>query len=104
MTRRDWLRLSAGNAATPLWADDSVPGHPRDLEFPKLDFEPPSPEGLRHELDGGAVAYLVEDHQLPLVNVSLTVRMGSYLVSAENWGLASATEQEEGGLPRRGKP
>ncbi len=58
-----------------------------DLVFPSLG-EIQIPEYERYELDNGLVVYLMEDHDLPLVSGSATFRTGSYLVSAEQTGLA----------------
>jgi len=92
MRRRDWFGAAAGGLlGSALRAQDALPSHPRDLVFPALSFEPPDPSAYRHELDSGAVAYLVEDHQLPLVDVSLTLRAGSYQLDPESAGLASFT-------------
>lgn len=92
MKRRDWIRTAAGTAAAAAWARaDDTPAHPRDLVFPPLSFEPPTAGEYRRELTGGAAAYLVEDHQLPLVTVALTLRTGGYLVPAEHAGLAGFT-------------
>ena len=90
LNRRDWLKLSAAGAPGLLGAAE-IPSPPDELEFPKLDFDPPSPADHRHELPGGAVAYLVEDKQLPLVSVSLSYNMGGHLVPEELVGLASFT-------------
>jgi predicted Zn-dependent peptidase len=57
--------------------------HPNDLTYPELTFEPPNGLDHRHELANGAVAYVVEDHELPLVSISLTVRTGSYTAPAQ---------------------
>ncbi|MBI1355293.1 MAG: hypothetical protein GC160_13170 [Acidobacteria bacterium] len=93
LNRRDWLRLTTGAALSAGWlrAADGIPAHPRLLEFPPLSFEPPEPSKYRRELAHGAVAYLVEDHQLPLVTVSVTVKTGEYLEPEELTGLASMT-------------
>ena len=93
MRRRDWMKLTAGAALAPaVWAaEEGVPAHPSELRFPKLTYDPPKPAEYRHELPGGAVAYVVEDHQLPLIDVSVTIRMGSYLVPRDKVGLASFT-------------
>ena len=92
MKRRDWIKTAAGGAlATLARAQDSLPEHPRDLVFPKLSYDPPDPSEHRHELGSGAVAYLVEDHQLPLVSIGLTLRAGAYQVPAESAGLAGFT-------------
>ena len=39
--------------------------------FDSLEFEPPSAERHRHTLSNGVVVYVVEDHALPLVTVSV---------------------------------
>ncbi len=99
MNRRDWLRAAIGGGfATVAGGQDSPPQHPRDLTFPTLHFEPPDPSRHRHELASGSVAYLVEDHQLPLINLSVTMRAGSYRLTPEEAGLASLTgSQMRGG-------
>jgi len=91
MKRRNFLALAAAGSQALFAAEGDIPLHPTDLKFPALDFEPPNPADYRHELPGGAVGYLVEDHQLPLVSVSLIVRTGAYLVAPEHTGLASMT-------------
>ena len=93
LKRRDWLKLAAGSAFAAGWlqAADEIPAHPRMLQFDSLTFEPPDSAAYRHQLDHGAVAYLAEDHQLPLVTVSVTVKTGEYLEPEELAGLASMT-------------
>ncbi|HEX8922613.1 MAG TPA: pitrilysin family protein [Pyrinomonadaceae bacterium] len=71
--------------------DPNIPTHPRDLKYTTLSYTPPKREQYRHVLSNGAVAYLVEDHDLPLVNVSTLVRTGSYLDPAGKEGLAALT-------------
>lgn len=68
-----------------------IPAHPRDLKYTTLTFTPPKREPYRHVLANGVVAYLVEDHDLPLINVSTLVRVGTYLDPAGKEGLASLT-------------
>lgn len=70
---------------------DPIPVHPRDLKYPTLSYTPPKREQYRHVLSNGVVAYLVEDHDLPLVNVSTLVRTGAYLDPAGKEGLAGLT-------------
>jgi predicted Zn-dependent peptidase len=76
-------------AAAPGQSD--IPAHPRELKFPDLEFTPPEREKHRHVLPSGVVVYVVEDHELPLVDVSLLVRAGNYLDPAGKEGLADAT-------------
>lgn len=91
MQRRDLLRLTAG-ATFANWAIGAeIPGHPSQLQFPALDFEPPKAADYRRELKHGAVAYMVEDHELPLVKVSLTVRTGGFVLPKDKVGLAGMT-------------
>src|SRR6185295_41082 len=68
-----------------------IPAHPRDLKYTTLNYTPPKREQYRHVLANGVVAYLVEDHDLPLVTVSTLVRTGAYLDPAGKEGLASLT-------------
>src|ERR1700704_4159356 len=68
-----------------------IPAHPRELKYAPLTYTPPKRDQYRHVLSNGTVAYLVEDHDLPLVNVSTIVRTGSYLDPAGKEGLAALT-------------
>jgi predicted Zn-dependent peptidase len=69
----------------------TIPRHPTDLIYSLLDFTPPAAADHRHELSNGVVVFVVEDHELPLVSVSLTVRTGTYLDPPDKIGLASLT-------------
>ena len=60
--------------------------NPRQLSFPPVAFHPPEPERL--VLSNGMVVYLLEDHELPLVTVSATIRTGTWLEPPEKAGLA----------------
>ena len=64
--------------------------HYEDLEFPKLN-KLKSPKPKRVELDNGMLLFLVEDHELPLVNLSARIGVGSIDDPAEKIGLASLT-------------
>ena len=66
-----------------------VPAHPRELKYTPLTYTPPKRDKYRHVLSNGVVVYAVEDHDLPLVNVSTLVRTGTYLEPADKVGLAS---------------
>lgn len=91
MHRRDLLKLTAGAGFAPWAFGAEIPKHPSLLQFPPLDFEPPNAAMHRRELNHGAVAFMVEDHELPLVNVALTVRTGKFVLSKEQVGLAGMT-------------
>jgi zinc protease len=95
MNRREWMKLAAAAAISSRWGlSQEIASHPSELRFPSLAYQPPKAADHRHELPHGAVAFLVEDHQLPLVDVSLTIRTGQYLEPEELTGLASFTGEQ----------
>jgi zinc protease len=62
----------------------------QSLKYPKLrDIELPEVEQVT--LANGMRLFLLEDHELPLVNVSVRIRTGSIYEPAEKTGLASIT-------------
>ena len=75
-----------------------IPAHPTDLSYGPLKFDVPEAKKYRHELSNGVSVYVVEDHALPLVSVSLTLRAGSFLDPDDAPGLAAGT----GRMLRRG--
>ena len=90
-----WL----GSTSLALAADrPPIPAHPRELRYDALEIRFPDAEVRRHELSAGAVVFLAEDHTLPLVEITVALRAGSFLEPAEQAGLASLT----GALVRRG--
>ena len=56
------------------------------MQFAPVVFTPPEPE--RVVLDNGLVVYLLEDHELPLVTITATIRTGGWLDPADKVGLA----------------
>ena len=64
-------------------------GDPRQMTFKTVEFTPPDAD--RVVLKNGMVVYLLEDHELPLVSMTATMRTGSWLDPAEKIGLASLT-------------
>jgi predicted Zn-dependent peptidase len=75
--------LFAGCATAPKTVD------PRTMTFPPLKFEIPGSE--RIQLDNGMVVYFMEDHELPLVNVTAYIRTGEIYEPADKAGLAGLT-------------
>ncbi|MFQ5956922.1 MAG: M16 family metallopeptidase [Candidatus Brocadiales bacterium] len=57
------------------------------LKYKPLEFTPPKVE--RRELSNGMILYLLEDHELPLVNITAAIRTGSIYEPEEKTGLAS---------------
>jgi predicted Zn-dependent peptidase len=66
-----------------------IPSHPDQLTFEPIVFEPPSPENHRHVLNNGMVVFIAEDRALPLVNLSIRMRVGGWLEPKGKEGLAS---------------
>ena len=81
-------------AAAVASAGQQIPTHPRDLTFKPLDFEVPVPGRHKRVLSSGLVAYMVEDHELPLVTVSVLIRAGSYLDPKGKEGLAGTVGRQ----------
>lgn len=77
----------------------AVPGHPSDIVYPSYSFTPPAAEEYRHELSNGIPVYIVEDQELPLIDVTMTFRGGSYLDPEDQIGLSSmmASQVRRGG-------
>lgn len=70
-------------------AGNIVRSDPRQMTFPPVEFIPPEPD--RMVLENGMVVYFLEDHELPLINLTATMRTGSWLDPADKIGLASLT-------------
>ena len=64
-------------------------GDPRRMTFTPVEFTPPEPD--RVVLENGMVVYLLQDHELPLISMTVTMRAGSWLDPADKIGLASLT-------------
>lgn len=62
---------------------------PRTMTFPPLKFEIPKSE--RAVLPNGMIVYLLEDHELPLINMTASIRVGSNYEPADKVGLAGLT-------------
>lgn len=75
--------------AAPAIAPGGVPTRPEQLSFPPLTYVPPRPQDHRVELKSGPVGYVIEDKELPLVNIVIYVRTGDYVDSPATKGRAS---------------
>jgi zinc protease len=71
--------------------------HPRTLQFERVTIALPSAAGRSFELESGPLVFLAEDHSLPLVEIAVALRVGSFLDPPGKVGLASLT----GALVRR---
>ena len=92
------LVLAAVTAAAPPARAQAIPDSPDKLSFPPLAFQPPRAADHRVVLKNGMVVFIAEDKALPLVNVAITVRTGSWLDPDGKEGLAAFT----GAQMRRG--
>ena len=63
--------------------------HPSTLQFQTIQFDPS--EAARVVLDNGMVLYLLEDHELPLIDITAAIRVGSKFDPPELAGLGSLT-------------
>jgi zinc protease len=93
------LCIAAASLAFAQADRAQIPSHPRDLKYPQLQYSPPKASAYRHVLSNGVAGYFVEDHDLPLINVSITIRAGAYLDPAGKEGLAAtvANQMRAGG-------
>ncbi|MEQ1793179.1 MAG: pitrilysin family protein [Nitrospira sp.] len=62
---------------------------PRKMTFKPVEFTPPDPD--RVVLDNGMVVYLLEDHELPLITITASMKTGAWLDPADKIGLAGLT-------------
>lgn len=69
----------------------TIPSRPEQLKYPPLQYEPPNPADYRTPLKDGTIAYVVPDHELPLVNIRILVHTGDYVVPKGKEGLAALT-------------
>lgn len=94
MKTLSFVRLATLAAAVTVLAPAGaaeIPSRPEKLAYPQLNYEPPSAADYRVALPSGAIAYLVPDRELPLVNISILVRTGDYLDPAGKEGLGDLT-------------
>jgi predicted Zn-dependent peptidase len=72
--------------AAPVFAADQPLANPRTMKFPALNFRIPTTE--RVVLECGMPVYLLRDTELPIINVTAMVRVGSVYEPAAKTGLA----------------
>ncbi|MBN2109052.1 MAG: insulinase family protein [Deltaproteobacteria bacterium] len=62
---------------------------PRSGSFTPISFDPPVPERL--SLENGMIVHMLEDHELPLITVSVSIRTGAIYEPPGLAGLAALT-------------
>ncbi len=85
------LPLVALVAAAGTAVAQAIPDSPEKLVFQPIRFEPPAAADHRVLLKNGMVVFIAEDKALPLVNIAISVRTGSWLEPAGKEGLAALT-------------
>jgi predicted Zn-dependent peptidase len=83
------VAVTLGPGAPPAVAAD-LPARPEQLQFPPLKYTPPRASECRVKLASGIPAYLAPDRAIPLVTVTVLMRVGPDLDLAGKEGLASA--------------
>ncbi len=93
---------AAATNSLPAVAGEGIPPRPEELVYGELKFTVPRAETYRHTLPGGIVAYVVEDHSLPLVDIQLNLRTGAFRDQADRPGVAglAAAMLREGGTAK----
>ena len=81
----------AAATAPALSSSQAIADRPEKLVFRPIQFQPPSAKDHRVALKNGMVVFIAEDRALPLVNIAITVRTGSWLEPAGKQGLAAFT-------------
>lgn len=88
--KKVWLLVIATMfICLPAWGETFTPPNPRTMTFPPLTFQIPRAE--RVVLGNGMVVHLMEDHELPMVNMTAYVNVGSIYEPADKVGLAGLT-------------
>lgn len=89
------LVFSLHSACLPLHHDRAQSSEtatspdPRRMAFPPQPFQPPKAE--RMTLSNGIVLYLLEDHELPLINLQVMIRTGDLYEPSDKIALAGMT-------------
>jgi len=94
--------LGCGCAETDEKNRSVLPKHPSDIVFPEYVFDVPVASSFLEELDNGVLVFVVEDKELPLIQVAATFVGGKYLDPADQTGLTRmmASMLRSGGTTR----
>jgi len=77
--------------APALLSAQEIPDHPDKLKYPLLKFEVPDASALRTTLSTGTPAYLIEDPSLPIVDLRIMIRGGTFNEPRGKEGVAALT-------------
>ena len=88
MAKPDAMSEESAGAAEKTVQSRKMPHE--GLVYPPLNQpQPPVPQQVK--LENGMIVYLLEDHELPIIDISLRVRTGSIYEPADKVGLADIT-------------
>ncbi len=92
----------AGAVTTLATADDAIPAHPRDIQYPPLTFATPKATEFRRTLSDGTIVFMAPDKTFPLVTLSVNAMGGQNLIGGDMVGLAgiAASQMRAGGTER----
>jgi predicted Zn-dependent peptidase len=77
------------NTKNALKDTEAIASHPDKIKFPPLQITIPRPK--RTELDNGLIVYLLENHELPLIEITARFKFGSIYDPSDKLGLANLT-------------
>lgn len=66
----------------------NVAARPESLKFSEFKVDIPLAAKYKHDLAGNNIAYIMEDHSLPLVQIHLFSRAGAYLLDDKDIGVS----------------
>lgn len=75
----------------PALHSQDIPAGPDKLKYPPLKFEVPDAAAMRTVLSNGTPAYLIEDPALPIVDLRIIIRGGSFDEPKGKEGVADLT-------------
>lgn len=75
----------------PALHSQDIPPNPDQLKYPSLKFEVPDAAAMRTTLSNGTPAYLIEDPALPIVDLQIVIRGGSFDEPKGKEGVADLT-------------
>ncbi len=89
-----WVCLGVILLGSAIRAQDPIPPHPEQIQYPKLDYKIPPAAQFREVLPNGMVVYIAEDRMLPVFDMHITLGAASAFDPKEKIGLASLTGEQ----------
>lgn len=86
-----FLALTAVLISATAVPAQKIVDHPEKLKFKELKYKPPKPEDYRQVLKCGANAYVAENTEVPMFELTILIHTGSMYEPVEKAGLADMT-------------